>query len=36
VPPTGSGIASLKEARRPGLAITARSPIREISLYRVR
>jgi len=36
VPPTGSGIASLKEARRPGLAVTARSPIREISLYRVR
>jgi carboxyl-terminal processing protease len=34
VPPTGSGIAGMKEAERPGLAVTARAPIREISIYR--
>ena len=32
VPPTGSGIA--KQALRPGLAVIARAPIREISIYR--
>jgi carboxyl-terminal processing protease len=34
VPPTGSGIRGLKEALRPGLEVTARSPVREISIYR--
>jgi len=34
VPPTGSGIQGLKEALRPGLAVTARAPIREIRILR--
>jgi carboxyl-terminal processing protease len=34
VPPTGSGIAGLKEAIRPGLEVTGRSSVREISIYR--
>ncbi len=34
VPPTGSGIQGMKEALRPGLAVTARAPIREIRILR--
>jgi carboxyl-terminal processing protease len=34
VPPSGSGIQGMKEALRPGLAVTARAPIREIRILR--